>query len=82
MNGSTEVTPKFRSTSVSELKVNGVVPKYDKSMKPEKPERKLNNKELIEKQKNWTMHFTKSKSISKRYVFTFVFFFFFMLTVR
>ncbi|XP_014606531.1 PREDICTED: uncharacterized protein LOC106788096 isoform X9 [Polistes canadensis] len=29
--------------------------------KPEKPERKLNSKELIEKQKNWTSHFSKTR---------------------
>lgn len=30
--------------------------------KPEKPERKFNNKELIERQKNWTSHFSKTRS--------------------
>ncbi|XP_030385748.1 pollen-specific leucine-rich repeat extensin-like protein 2 [Scaptodrosophila lebanonensis] len=30
--------------------------------KPEKPERKFNSRELIEKQKKWTSHFTKTKS--------------------
>ncbi|KAL3283802.1 hypothetical protein HHI36_017973 [Cryptolaemus montrouzieri] len=30
--------------------------------KPDKPERKLNSKELIEKQRNWTSHFSKSRS--------------------
>lgn len=30
--------------------------------KPEKPERKFNSKELIEKQRNWTSHFTKTRS--------------------
>ncbi|XP_017842376.1 uncharacterized protein LOC108599808 isoform X3 [Drosophila busckii] len=29
--------------------------------KPEKPERKFNSRELIEKQKKWTSHFTKTK---------------------
>lgn len=29
--------------------------------KPEKPERKFNSRELIEKQKNWTAHFSKTK---------------------
>ncbi|XP_012270430.1 uncharacterized protein LOC105694386 isoform X2 [Orussus abietinus] len=29
--------------------------------KPEKPERRLNSKELIEKQKNWTSHFSKTR---------------------
>lgn len=36
--------------------------KAEKPEKPEKPERKFNSKELIEKQKNWTSHFSKSKS--------------------
>lgn len=35
--------------------------KAEKPEKPEKPERKFNSKELIEKQKNWTSHFSKSK---------------------
>lgn len=30
--------------------------------KPEKPERKFNSKELIEKQKNWTSHFSKTRT--------------------
>ncbi|KAK9891509.1 hypothetical protein WA026_014745 [Henosepilachna vigintioctopunctata] len=30
--------------------------------RPDKPERKLNSKELIEKQRNWTSHFSKSRS--------------------
>lgn len=38
--------------------------KMEKPEKPEKPERKFNSKELIEKQKNWTSHFTKSKSVT------------------
>ncbi|XP_052122674.1 serine-rich adhesin for platelets isoform X2 [Frankliniella occidentalis] len=29
--------------------------------KPEKPERKFNSRELIEKQKNWTSHFSKAR---------------------
>lgn len=36
--------------------------KPDKPEKPEKPERKFNSKELIEKQKNWTSHFTKTRT--------------------
>lgn len=36
--------------------------KFEKPEKPEKPERKFNSKELIEKQKNWTSHFSKSRS--------------------
>lgn len=38
--------------------------KSEKPEKPEKPERKFNSKELIEKQKNWTSHFSKSKSVT------------------
>ncbi|EAT46563.1 AAEL002268-PA, partial [Aedes aegypti] len=30
--------------------------------KPEKPERKFNSRELIEKQKNWTSHFSKTRT--------------------
>lgn len=33
----------------------------EKPDKPEKPERRLNSKELIEKQKNWTSHFSKTR---------------------
>lgn len=36
--------------------------KQEKPEKPEKPERKFNSRELIEKQKNWTSHFSKPKS--------------------
>lgn len=32
----------------------------EKPTKPEKPEKKFNSRELIEKQKNWTSHFSKS----------------------
>lgn len=35
--------------------------KMDRPEKPEKPERKFNSKELIEKQKNWTSHFSKNR---------------------
>jgi len=31
-----------------------------KPIKPDKPDKKLNRRELIEKQKNWTSHFSKS----------------------
>lgn len=33
--------------------------KADKPEKPEKPERKFNSRELIEKQRNWTSHFSR-----------------------
>lgn len=56
---------------VNEL--NGAAPNHDdrnaskpalmkKPDRPNKPERKLNSKELIEKQRNWTSHFSKSRS--------------------
>lgn len=44
--------------------IQNVSRKSDKPEKPEKPERKFNSKELIEKQKNWTSHFTKSRSVA------------------
>lgn len=67
LNGSGEVS-KLRSSSVpSDGRQNGVVaPKYEKCYKPEKPERKLNSKELIEKQRNWTSHFSKPKPTARR----------------
>lgn len=33
-----------------------------KPERPEKPERKFNSRELIEKQRNWTSHFSKARS--------------------
>ncbi|CRK99449.1 CLUMA_CG012678, isoform B [Clunio marinus] len=36
--------------------------KSEKPERPEKPERKFNSKELIEKQKNWTSHFSKART--------------------
>ncbi|XP_065204263.1 uncharacterized protein Spn isoform X2 [Planococcus citri] len=67
VNGSATSGDTLKYRSSSEPKVNGVVvTKYDKSSKPEKPERKLNSKELIEKQRNWTSHFSKSKPTVKR----------------
>jgi neurabin len=36
--------------------------KSEKPEKPEKPERKFNSRELIEKQKNWTAHFSKTRT--------------------
>lgn len=33
--------------------------------KPEKPERKFNSRELIEKQRNWTSHFSKTRTSSR-----------------
>ncbi|XP_018898227.2 uncharacterized protein Spn isoform X2 [Bemisia tabaci] len=38
----------------------------EKQSRPDKPERKLNSRELIEKQRNWTSHFSKSRSSTSR----------------
>lgn len=66
----TSVTPKCDISStkkpvISSNVVNGVP--AGKPAKPEKPERKLNSRELIEKQKNWTSHFSKSRTTAGRY---------------
>uniref|UniRef100_A0AAR5P3K6 Neurabin-1 n=1 Tax=Dendroctonus ponderosae TaxID=77166 RepID=A0AAR5P3K6_DENPD len=50
-----------------DAKANGNEPKLQPSKpllmkKPEKPERKFNSKELIERQKNWTSHFSKTRN--------------------
>lgn len=45
-----------------ETKILNFRGKNEKPEKPEKPERKFNSKELIEKQKNWTSHFTKTRT--------------------
>lgn len=57
---------------------NGTVPEHEKvtrsddertkpaiMKKPEKPERKFNSRELIEKQRNWTSHFSKTRTSSR-----------------
>lgn len=106
VNGSSSSDP-LKHRSNSETKLNGVYTataatatgtgtggRHDRVVvgKPEKPERKLNNKELIEKQRNWTSHFSKSKTsgssslIAKRYVYSKArsadtFFFFFSLLI-
>lgn len=60
--------PKPRKNGVNgEAKANGNEPKVQPSKpqlmkKPEKPERKFNSKELIERQKNWTSHFSKTRN--------------------
>jgi neurabin len=53
-NGIGKIDPS-RIHNVSRLK-------SDKPEKPEKPERKFNSRELIEKQKNWTSHFSKTRT--------------------
>ncbi|XP_058053275.1 uncharacterized protein LOC131205264 [Anopheles bellator] len=54
------------SNGISKLDSNRILNqsrlKSDKPEKPEKPERKFNSRELIEKQKNWTSHFSKTRS--------------------
>lgn len=57
-NGMSKVDP-MRIYNMSRLK-------SEKPDKPEKPERKFNSKELIEKQKNWTSHFTKARPTTPR----------------
>lgn len=52
-NGVSKIDPN-KIHNVSRLKM-------EKPEKPEKPERKFNSRELIEKQKNWTSHFSKPK---------------------
>jgi len=42
--------------------VGGEMNLSKKPEKPEKPERKFSSRELIEKQRNWTSHFSKSRS--------------------
>lgn len=42
--------------------VGGEMSLSKKPEKPEKPERKFSSRELIEKQRNWTSHFSKSRS--------------------
>lgn len=46
----------------NDLKCNEERSKPSLMKKPEKPERKFNSKELIEKQRNWTSHFSKTRT--------------------
>lgn len=61
------VEEKIKETVHSENKIDDrttqlyAVPNK-KPEKPEKPERKFNSRELIEKQRNWTSHFSKTRS--------------------
>ncbi|XP_021929346.1 uncharacterized protein LOC110834470 isoform X3 [Zootermopsis nevadensis] len=48
--------------AVTEETIGGVTSLTKRPEKPEKPERKFNSRELIEKQRNWTSHFSKSRS--------------------
>ncbi|KAI4469914.1 hypothetical protein MML48_1g11233 [Holotrichia oblita] len=59
LNGNNDVVVKCSNTS-SEERTNNTKPMVMK--KPEKPERKFNTKDLIEKQRNWTSHFSKTRS--------------------
>lgn len=48
-----------RRTGVSKIERTGK--ENDRPERPEKPERRPNSKELIEKQRNWTSHFSKAR---------------------
>lgn len=48
-------------TNISRLKTRTETDTPSLDNKPEKPERKFNSRELIEKQKKWQSHFTKTK---------------------
>lgn len=48
-----------RRTGVSKVERTGK--ENDRPERPEKPERRPNSKELIEKQRNWTSHFSKAR---------------------
>ncbi|XP_037940025.1 uncharacterized protein LOC119672925 isoform X2 [Teleopsis dalmanni] len=50
---------RIKSDDICSSSIGGLLQSVDK---PEKPERKFNSRELIEKQKKWTSHFTKTKS--------------------
>uniref|UniRef100_A0A1B6DTA3 Neurabin-1 n=1 Tax=Clastoptera arizonana TaxID=38151 RepID=A0A1B6DTA3_9HEMI len=64
-NSPVKAPSRIELTSVLRPVVNGIP--SEKPAKPEKPERKLNSRELIEKQKNWTSHFSKSRTSTGRY---------------
>lgn len=63
---SEEVKVKEKPISVTESTVEdrtkAIYAVPNKPQKPEKPERKFNSRELIEKQRNWTSHFSKTRS--------------------
>lgn len=50
-----------RRPGVSLGKVERTGKENDRPERPEKPERRPNSKELIEKQRNWTSHFSKTR---------------------
>uniref|UniRef100_A0A182R152 Uncharacterized protein n=1 Tax=Anopheles farauti TaxID=69004 RepID=A0A182R152_9DIPT len=58
--------PSAISNGIGKLDSNRILNqsrlKSEKPEKPEKPERKFNSRELIEKQKNWTSHFSKTRT--------------------
>ncbi|XP_029343320.1 neurabin-1 isoform X2 [Acyrthosiphon pisum] len=81
-NSQDSICAKSRSPSPpsSNQKTNGIIGSAQshsqlngsnvivKPIKPDKPDKKLNSRELIEKQKNWTSHFSKSpRSSNSRY---------------
>lgn len=55
------IKPEGEKAETEEI-VGSVTCLTKKPEKPEKPERKFNSRELIEKQRNWTSHFSKSRS--------------------
>ncbi|XP_049819529.1 uncharacterized protein LOC109595347 isoform X2 [Aethina tumida] len=58
-NNSADECKSAKTNGNSERTNANVVKKPEK---PEKPERKFNSKELIEKQRNWTSHFSKTRT--------------------
>lgn len=61
-NGDIKTENEKAATEDKSQSVGGVTSLTKKPEKPEKPERKFNSRELIEKQRNWTSHFSKSRS--------------------
>jgi len=61
-NGVIKTEKEKAATDEKSHTIGGVTSLTKKPEKPEKPERKFNSRELIEKQRNWTSHFSKSRS--------------------
>ncbi|XP_052898114.1 uncharacterized protein LOC128304911 [Anopheles moucheti] len=66
LHGQQQQPPSAISNGIGKLDSNRILNqsrlKSEKPEKPEKPERKFNSRELIEKQKNWTSHFSKTRT--------------------
>ncbi|XP_057328130.1 uncharacterized protein LOC130669332 isoform X2 [Microplitis mediator] len=63
-NAAQRLKPRVGVASKFEKNFHGKENRRDEKQqaeRPEKPERRLNSKELIEKQKNWTSHFSKTR---------------------